>query len=204
MRITGVPTVCLTSVEMADVLQQGWQKYLYALQHYPLPTKAITAGVLAGSSDVLAQKLAGAKSLEFRRPFFLALYGLLYGGPFGHFFHKLMDRIYAGRRDGKTVLKKVLTEQLTSGPWNNFVILCYLGLVLERRPWSAVKSRIRSDYPFLQLNSWKFWPIVSLLNYRFAPPQLRVLVHNLAAVCWGTFLIFMSKTRQAPALKKAV
>ncbi|KAG6541468.1 hypothetical protein Mapa_017141 [Marchantia paleacea] len=201
---------------MADIVQHGWEKYLYALQKYPLRTKAITAGVLAGSSDMMAQKLGGAKSLQFKRSFFMALYGLLYAGPFGHFFHKLMDNIFAGRRDGKTLLKKVLTEQLTSGPWNNFLFMCYIGLVLERRPWSAVKARLSTDYPSVQLNAWRFWPIVSLLNYRYVPPQLRVLFQNLAAVCcnylkWrilardgrGTFLILSSK-KPTPLLKKAV
>lgn len=34
------------------------------------------------------------------------MYGLCYGGPFGHFFHKLMDKLFP-RRDTKTIVSKV-------------------------------------------------------------------------------------------------
>lgn len=100
--------------------------------------QAITAGVLAGCSDAIAQKISGVKRIQFRRLlllmvrcflshvcyevliilFFLVseillddllqLYGLCYGGPFGHFFHKLMDAIFKGsKKDNTTVAKKV-------------------------------------------------------------------------------------------------
>lgn len=40
---------------------------------------------------------------------YVQLYGFGYGGPFGHFFHKLMDAIFKGKKkDNTTVAKKVL------------------------------------------------------------------------------------------------
>jgi hypothetical protein len=36
---------------------------------------------------------------------FVQLYGFVYGGPFGHFFHKLMERLFP-RRDMMTLVKK--------------------------------------------------------------------------------------------------
>lgn len=59
------------------------------------------------------------------------LYGFAYGGPFGHFLHKLMDIIFKGKKDNKTIAKKVLLEQLTSSPWNNLFFMMYYGLVVE-------------------------------------------------------------------------
>jgi peroxisomal membrane protein 2 len=38
----------------------------------------------------------------------LQLYGFAYGGPFGHFLHKLMDKIFKGKKGNKTVAKKVI------------------------------------------------------------------------------------------------
>lgn len=35
------------------------------------------------------------------------LFGFAYGGPFGHFMHKLLDTIFKGKTDKKTVAKKV-------------------------------------------------------------------------------------------------
>ncbi|EFJ38215.1 hypothetical protein SELMODRAFT_73281 [Selaginella moellendorffii] len=167
-----------------EIVKLAWRKYLTSLQKNPLPTKALTAGTLAGCSDLVAQKLMGVKKLQLRRALLIALYGLLYGGPFGHFFHKLMDYVFAGKRDQKTVTKKVIVEQLTSGPWNNFVFMVYLTSVIEGKSWSFVKRKLRNDYPSVQLNAWRVWPLVGWINYTYMPIQFRVLFHNLAAVCW--------------------
>jgi hypothetical protein len=35
------------------------------------------------------------------------LFGFAYGGPFGHLVHKVLDSIFKGKRDKKTVAKKV-------------------------------------------------------------------------------------------------
>lgn len=195
---------------MADVVAQGWERYLYLLQKYPLRTKCITSGLLAGSSDCLAQKIAGAKSLNYKRALFMLLYGFIYGGPFGHYFHKLMDRIFAGRKkDGTTILKKVVLEQVTSNPFNNVLYMCYIGIMLEGRTWTSLKNKVLSDYPGVQLNAWRFWPIVSLINYKYMPLNLRPLFANLAAVCWANYLKWMVLSSAAVpvvnsgALKKA-
>ncbi|KAG7991752.1 hypothetical protein I3843_02G093900 [Carya illinoinensis] len=116
---------------MSDIINVAWTKYLLQLQLHPLKTKAITAGVLAGCSDAVAQKISGIKKLQLKRLLLIMLYGFAYGGPFGHFLHKLMDIIFKGKKDNKTVVKKVLLEQLTSSPWNNFFFMMYYGLVVE-------------------------------------------------------------------------
>uniref|UniRef100_A0A0D9XB20 Peroxisomal membrane protein MPV17 n=1 Tax=Leersia perrieri TaxID=77586 RepID=A0A0D9XB20_9ORYZ len=51
-----------------------------------------------------------------------------------------------------------------------------------------VKSKLKKDYASVQLTAWKFWPIVSWINYEYMPLQLRVLFHSLVASCWAVFL----------------
>lgn len=34
-------------------------------------------------------------------------FGIVYFGPFGHYLHKVLDRIFKGKKDNKTVAKKV-------------------------------------------------------------------------------------------------
>ncbi|WCJ24083.1 Peroxisomal membrane protein PMP22 [Euphorbia peplus] len=173
---------------MSDIAKEAWRKYLIQLQAHPLRTKAITAGTLAGCSDAIAQKLSGIKTLQLRRLLLIMLYGFAYGGPFGHFLHKLMDKIFKGKKDNKTVAKKVLFEQLTSSPWNNMFFMAYYGLVVEGRPWGLVKGKIRKDYPSIQLTAWKFWPIVGWINHQYIPLQYRVLFQSFIGSCWGIFL----------------
>ncbi|VFQ76842.1 unnamed protein product [Cuscuta campestris] len=99
-----------------------------------------------------------------------------------------MDTLFKGKKGNKTVATKVLLEQLTSSPWNNMFFLMYYGLVVEGRPWSVVKNKVRKDYPSVQLTAWKFWPIVGWINYQYMPLQLRVLFHNFVSSCWAIFL----------------
>jgi hypothetical protein len=43
------------------------------------------------------------------------LFGFAYGGPFGHLVHKVLDSIFKGKRDKKTVAKKVQKFMAFSG-----------------------------------------------------------------------------------------
>ncbi|XP_022142011.1 peroxisomal membrane protein PMP22 [Momordica charantia] len=173
---------------MGSVAKKGLQKYVSQLQQHPLRTKIITAGVLSGISDVVSQKLTGIQKLQFKRLILKVLFGAVYLGPFGHYLHQILDKIFKGKRDSKTVAKKVVLEQLTASPWNHFVFLVYYGLVIERRPWVHVKAKVKKDFPSVQLTAWMFWPIVGWLNHQYVPLQLRVVFHSLIAFFWGIFL----------------
>ncbi|XP_010935998.1 peroxisomal membrane protein PMP22 [Elaeis guineensis] len=173
---------------MSEIVSDAWKRYLGQLQEHPLRTKAITSGVLAGCSDAIAQKISGIKKLQLRRLLLVMLYGFAYAGPFGHFLHKLMEIIFKGKKGKETVAKKVILEQVTASPWNNMFFMMYYGLVIEGRPFSSVRSKVRKDYPTVQLTAWKFWPIVAWVNYQYMPLQFRVLFHSFVASCWGVFL----------------
>jgi peroxisomal membrane protein 2 len=92
----------------------------------------------------------------------------------------------------RSLLISVVVEQLTFGPWNNFLFMLYMGLVIDGRPWHLVKNKLKTDYLLVQLSAWRVWPLVSVINYRYMPLHLRVLFNNLAAVCWRTFVILQS------------
>ncbi|KAK9151695.1 hypothetical protein Syun_010004 [Stephania yunnanensis] len=149
---------------------------------------ALTAGLLAGVSDSVAQKLTGIQKLQLKRLLLKVLFGFAYGGPFGHYLHILMDKIFKGKKDSKTVARKVLLEQLTSNPWNNMLFMLYYGFIVEGRPWVQVKGKIKKDYPSVQLTSWMFWPIIGWVNHQYMPLQFRVIFHSSVACCWGIFL----------------
>jgi hypothetical protein len=54
-------------VVMSGVAAMAGQAYARQLRAHPLRTKAVTSGVLAGCSDAVAQKIAGARKLQLRR-----------------------------------------------------------------------------------------------------------------------------------------
>ncbi|CAN1760259.1 Peroxisomal membrane protein PMP22 [Linum perenne] len=169
---------------MSEVAKDAWRKYLIQLQAHPLRTKAATSAVLAGTSDLIAQKIAGTKKIQLRRVLLFMLYGFGYAGPFGHFLHKFMDSLFRGKKDNKTVAKKVLLEQLIVSPWNNMMFMFYYGLVMEGRPLSAVKSKVRKDLPSVQFAAWKVWPILGWVNHQYIPLQFRVVYGSILGSLW--------------------
>eukprot|EP00850_Spirogloea_muscicola_P001101 SM000004S14971 [mRNA] locus=s4:490039:491613:+ [translate_table: standard] len=174
-----------------NVVERAWRRYLRALRERPLQTK---------------------------------LFGLLFGGPSLHIVHRLLDRIFRSAQDTPTVLCKVAVEQLTYGPIMNLANMFFIARVIEGgpssrdvpiaammescarpnqraspsynagRPMPAVREKIRRDYPSVQINGWRLWPLVSIINYKYVPMNLRALYVNCVAVIWTTFLILRSQS----------
>lgn len=178
---------------MANILGLAWSRYLKSLERKPLQTKAITAGFLSGASDVVAQTLTSNGPLHWRRTLAIAAFGFLWSGPSNHYWQNFLEKFFKGRRDGATVVQKVVTDQVVYGPICNVLLISYLSLVVEGRSARATKQRLRQDYPRIQLNGWKVWPLAALINYRYVPLKLRVLFVNMVAFCWSTFLITRAK-----------
>ncbi|XBH89718.1 hypothetical protein VPH35_081554 [Triticum aestivum] len=103
----------------------------------------------------------------------------------------------------RLLLIMVIVEQLTVSPWNNMMFMMYYGLVVEGRPFGQVKSKVKKDFANIQLTAWKFWPIVSWINYEYMPLQLRVLFASSIASCWAVFLNLKAARSIAGASKNA-
>lgn len=66
---------------------------------FPDHNQAITAGVLSGISDLLAQRLASSGPVNLRRTLAVALWGLLWSGPTSHFWQQALERLFPNKRD---------------------------------------------------------------------------------------------------------
>nr|GMD91729.1 peroxisomal membrane protein PMP22-like [Ipomoea batatas] len=155
--------------------------------------QAITAGVLSAISDIVAQKITGIQKLQIKRLILKVWYcnlqselvsqvfGFAYLGPFGHFLHILLDKIFKGKKDTKTVAKKSMAKYLeavilmfSGGAGTSDIVpleqlafhaILRLENVLEvlperdfvtftGRPWVQVKSNIAREYPKVQYTAW--------------------------------------------------
>jgi hypothetical protein len=61
--------------------------------------------------------------------------------------------------------------------------------------------QIRRDYPLVQLNGWKVWPVAALINYKFVPLQFRVLFINCVALGWSIFLLLRARNMAGSVTK---
>lgn len=183
-----------------SILHVAWQRYLLQLNRKPLQTKAITSACIAGLSDVIAQNIISGGYKNWRRTLAIAVYGLVWNGPSAHYWQKFIEWLFKGKSDLNTVLKKVVFDQCTYGPVCNVLFMSFATLVLEGKSLSYLGSKIKSDYPNVQLNGWKLWPLAALINYKFVPIQFRVLFVNVVALIWSIFLLL--RARGATTSKK--
>lgn len=60
-------------------------------------------------------------------------------------------------------------------------------------------SNMNDLYKMILVNNWKFLTFPVLINLRFVPPMLRVLVANIIGFCW---IVFLSAKRRKAELKR--
>lgn len=111
-----------------------------------------------------------------------------------------MEVLFRGKNDMLTVLRKVVLDQLTYGPVCNVLFMSFATLALEGKSLAALRQKVATDYPAVQLSGWKLWPLAALINYRFVPLKFRVLFINLVALFWSTFLLLRSKAAATAAV----
>jgi hypothetical protein len=114
---------------MSDVVAKAGQAYMKQLGAHPLRTKAITSGVLAGCSDVVAQKISGVKKLQFRRVLLIMVYYLLLA--------LLLSRFSCCNFPIHTNTLRTFLDPIPTylPPQSRHVLRAYLPLLLERLPF---------------------------------------------------------------------
>lgn len=163
-----------------------WSSYLAQLKQRPLQSKALTSAVILSMSDIISQ-LIGGRPFSIKRNIFVAIWGYVWAGPSAHYWQGFMHKL-SSKTDIKTVLMKVIIDQVTYGPVNNIANMTFFALMVESKGWKHLIAKIMQDYPAVQLNGWKLWPAAAMLNYRYVPLNLRVLFLNVVALGWSTFL----------------
>lgn len=170
------------------LLLRSWTAYLGALEAAPVRTKAITAGVLVGLGDTLAQVLTGTAlgSLDLPRLARFAAFGLVLQGPAGHAWYNLLERVV--RLPGVAgIAGKVAADQLLFAPVFTSIFFGYLVLT-EGGQFVDVREAVTSRLPSTLVASWKVWPLAHIINFGVIPLGLRVLYVNAVSTAWIAFL----------------
>mmetsp|Transcript_14714 Transcript_14714/g.29949 ORF Transcript_14714/g.29949 Transcript_14714/m.29949 type:complete len:283 (-) Transcript_14714:80-928(-) len=174
-----------------------WAAYIAALESQPILTKALTSLVGFTLGDILAQKLLGSKDAAFdlRRLARMASFGFLIHGPVGHFFYGALDRAIPGTEAWK-VVSKVAIDQVAWAPIFTVVFLSYIG-ALEGKSKKEIQDKVKNDTWAGVTGSWKVWPVVHAINFRFIPTQQRMLYINTIQVAYNVFLSFLGNRSKA-------
>jgi protein Mpv17 len=164
----------------------GWAAYNDALDSKPLITKAMTSLVGWAFGDLLAQIFISGGPFDMQRFITLSVFGFIYHGPSGHYFYNWLDSKIPGT-EGKDVALKVFIDQICWCPIFMSVFFTYLGLV-NGDSFSAIGSKIKNDLFTACQGSWKVWPIVHAVNFKFISTKHRLVFINSVQIAFNMFL----------------
>jgi len=122
----------------------------------------------------------------------MSAYGVMIDGPVGHFFYQFLDRkIYP--EDPKctnAVLAKTAIDQCIWAPVMTCVFLAFLTTLEGHPDVTVITSVIQAKLVPIMLANFTVWPVAHLVNFRFVPPEQRILFNNIVAIAWTTYLSF--------------
>lgn len=107
-------------------------------------------------------------------------------GPGLRFWYGFLNK-HVGSQGTTVVLKKVALDQLVFAPIFLGFLLGVLGAMQGQTMDENVKN-IKRDYLDVLANNYKVWPLVQLTNFYLVPLNYQVLLVQVVAVFWNTYI----------------
>jgi len=164
----------------------GWSAYNDSLDNNPLTTKALTSLAGWALGDFLAQTFLTKLPFDMKRFISLSAFGFLYHGPSGHYFYNWLDSKIPGT-ESKVIALKVAIDQIMWCPLFMTVFFTYLGLV-NGDSFGTIGSKVKNDLFSACQGSWKVWPIVHAINFKFIKTKHRLVFINGVQIAFNMFL----------------
>jgi protein Mpv17 len=127
-----------------------------------------------------------AGPFNVKRFLVLSAFGFLYDGPSGHFFYDWLDGKIPGT-DGKDIAIKVAIDQILWCPIFMIAFFTYLGLANGDSVFT-IGNKIKNDLLSACQESWKVWPIVHTVNFRFISTKHRLVFVNAVQIVFNMVL----------------
>jgi protein Mpv17 len=191
------PTKKLSSPKFAMIttsLASFGKIYSQQLEQRPIATKSVTAGLIFGLSDYLAQRIERTEKkekLNLTRMLASTLVGLLYFGPAAHYWYEMIFNLLPGTGLVST-LQKAFWGQAVFGP--SFTCIFFAVGLLQSGTFSFGSwwAKIRSDLPGAWLAGTGFWPLVDIISFSVVPIKWIPLFINFCSLIWTIYLSTVS------------
>eukprot|EP01026_Neomeris_dumetosa_P082174 TRINITY_DN9357_c0_g1_i5.p1 TRINITY_DN9357_c0_g1~~TRINITY_DN9357_c0_g1_i5.p1 ORF type:complete len:228 (-),score=9.77 TRINITY_DN9357_c0_g1_i5:334-1017(-) len=169
-------------------LQRLWSSYLYYLEIQPIQTKCTTSFIGSVIGDVMAQLLSGKNKYDFLRTVRMGVYGGFVGGPIGHYWFNFLDKVVYPTYPGSplAIVVKSALDQLIQAPIGLSLFYTYQEVV-QGRALRVIREIKQKLFPTLFM-TWKFWPLVHLVNFAVIPLEQRMLYVNVVSVVYTCLL----------------
>ncbi|VVC97250.1 unnamed protein product [Leptidea sinapis] len=164
-----------------------------------LLTNSVTSGGFMLIGDVVQQEIEvhanKLKKYDWSRTARMFIVGCLMG-PLHHYYYIYLDKVLP-HTDIKTVVKKILNDQLLASPATILSFFYALG-VLEGKTFKDSTQEIKEKFKYVYIGDCLFWPPIQFINFYFLPTHYRVFYINFATMIYNVFLSYMKFDFEQP------
>eukprot|EP01083_Nonionella_stella_P037904 103245_1 len=183
-------------MKIQHVSRQIFAEYRKLLVSHPIPTKAITSGVLFFTGDMVCQHYEITESkrkpsdniqkYNVWRGLKMASYGFFFIAPVLHGWYGFLERRFPGQAS-RAVFKKVIVDQSIAAPILNGTFYIAMGM-MEWKSYDEIRENLRAKYMKTLFVNYLVWPFVQLSNFYFIPLPFRVPWVNMWGFFYNSFL----------------
>jgi protein Mpv17 len=186
-----------------------WGSYLRLVQHRPLAAAFGVSAVLWVAGDLTAQALEASESHttelgdtiekkrfpDLKRLGCTGFEGSMVGGGLSLYWYAALDRFVGttlGLVGGSVafVAAKVALECVLWHPFTLTLFWTFMGAV-EGNSWEKIRSELAADFAPTLATEYLLWLPIDILNFRFVPVHLQVLVVNAGSLIEAVLLSYI-------------
>lgn len=159
----------------------------------PVLKSALISGSLSLAGDLVAQLLTGASSsnpsYDAARAARMGSFGLVFYGPYQHYWYAALDRAFNAKTTRNFVIKVFLNQAVLAPVVISAVFAWTLGLQNKLDEFPAKCER---DFWKTMTTGWKFWVPAASINFYAVPLSSQVLYMSCCGVIWTAYLSYSS------------
>jgi len=137
---------------------------------------------------VIAQHVVEkTESHDYARTLRLTGFGGVVAAPLLSNWYRFLDQHIHMSTPFKALIARVGMDQLLFAPCFIAVFFSAQG-ALEGKNTEQIKEKLQDGYPQALINNYKLWPAVQLFNFYVTPLRHRLMITNIVALGWNTYL----------------